>query len=103
MRGHGVWLLVMLAWPAWACAQKPEQCRSWASDSMGTGFSQCGDGKIRSVDCPRATSPEKVRVCVCKLDSAKGKTFELADPDAFNSAESATKVVNQNCGWNISR
>lgn len=86
-----------------ACEQKPEQCKSWASDSTGAGWSQCGDTKERKLVCPLATIAGQPQVCTCDVNGQKGNTFTLDDPSTLGTLESSTKIANQNCGWKITR
>jgi hypothetical protein len=32
-----------------------------------------------------------------------GKSFSLADTSVLATLDSATKVANENCGWNVTR
>jgi hypothetical protein len=99
---HGLGLL-LLAGLTCACTQKPEECKSWASDSTGAGWSQCGDTKERKLECPPSTIAGQPQMCTCEVNGTKGNTFTLDDPSTLGTLDSSTKIANQNCGWKITR
>lgn len=100
---HSFLGIVVLAGLCSACSQKPEQCKSWASDSTGAGWSQCGDGKERKLECPPPTIAGQPQVCSCTVNATTGNTFPLDDPGGLGTLEASTKVANQHCGWKITR
>jgi hypothetical protein len=58
-------------------------------------FTGCRDGVVREVDCDTLT-------CHCRQNGESVRTFKFASwPWADRMA--ATRMVNDACGWNISR
>jgi hypothetical protein len=86
-----------------------EQCKDWAAGNDGvSGWSQCGDKRAREVKCDGVVrgalaTPGKPASCTCTVDGVVGKKFEITDPSAFATLESATKIANEQCGWHVSR
>jgi hypothetical protein len=99
----GRWLtLVLVSFAVFGCKQKPEQCKTWSSESYGASWSDCGDGRTRDISCMPA-SPRTKQGCQCHVDDKNGSVFENIDLSRLDDAEYVTGVANRECGWNLSR
>ena len=100
--------LMLLALVLTGCPQGDEDCNSWAGSYGSSGWSMCGDGRERKIDCdlPRrdapAPPPGTPVKCTCSLGGVVGKDFLMTDPIGLGTIDSAVRTANEQCGWKLS-
>lgn len=106
MRTYGVVALLGL-W-LFGC-QAAEECKGFTSSNDGESvWSQCGDKKLRKVNCEGLVRgalivPGKPVTCACSVDGAITKKFETSDPVGLLTVDPGTKLAADNCGWQLKR